>query len=76
MPEALRRAVDGHADLESEPGVPGLVARIQHVIDGAPPEREAEEPGFVVKKGPVGKRERRSTRRLRLIACLTETRSG
>jgi two-component system chemotaxis sensor kinase CheA len=53
MLDALRRAVDAHADLESDEAVPGLVARIQLVIDAVPEEGAAPKQDFVVKKGPA-----------------------
>ncbi len=51
--DALRRAVDAHADLEGDPAVPGLVERIQAVIDAVPEEGEAPRQEFTVKKGPA-----------------------
>jgi two-component system chemotaxis sensor kinase CheA len=53
MLEALRRAVDTQSDLESQPGVGGLVTRIQEVIDGTPAEEEQAKPAFEVKRGPA-----------------------
>jgi two-component system, chemotaxis family, sensor kinase CheA len=54
MLDGLRRAVDGHADLDSDPAVPSLVARIQQVIDSGTAEGPpAPPPEFVVKKGPA-----------------------
>jgi two-component system chemotaxis sensor kinase CheA len=52
--DALRRAVDAQADLAPDPLVPGLVGRIQVVIDGVPEEGAAPpQDGFLVKKGPA-----------------------
>jgi two-component system, chemotaxis family, sensor kinase CheA len=51
--DALRRAVDGHADLEHDAAVPGLVARIQAVIEAVPEEGQGPGAGFTLKKGPA-----------------------